>query len=153
MESTRRYGPYTQIELLTIDTLQKAHSDGTTFESGNDNPVLLEYYPEVWRVILYYKADTSKSKLEEIYCYEDNAAITTDKTADGQPLHPDFDTPEEFYEYIWDPQTGISSGGAAADAAYTNPNAQPFNKDSFILIMAGPDCQYGTDDDITNYLR
>jgi hypothetical protein len=31
------------------------------------------------------------------------------------------------------------------------PNGRPHNSDSFILISAGPDGEYGTGDDVTNF--
>lgn len=137
-EKTKRLGPYLRKDSVNIGTMQYAHLEGVNFKSGNDNPVIMDMYFEPPRAVLYYKADWDGKTIRERYSYEDNAAITTDKSVDGGSIHPHFDTPEEFYEYIRDPKT--------------DPNApRPYNADSFLLIMAGRDREYGTEDDITNF--
>lgn len=135
-EKTNRWGPYVKREDLNIGTMQDAHPEGVNFISGNDNPVIMDMYFEPPRAVLYYKANWEGKIIRERYSYEDNAAITTDMTIDGRSIHPHFDTPEEFYEYIRDPKTDQKA-------------PRPYNADSFLLIMAGRDREYGTEDDIT----
>ena len=103
---------------------------------SNDNPVFLDAFDyENRRPILYYRAHTRPDSPTETYDYHDNAAITTDTTDNGrQKLHPNFDTHEKFHQYILNPNTN-----------------QSYKQDAFILINAGPDHQFGTDDDITNF--
>ncbi len=93
--------------------------------------------------VLYYKANTSKKRIEEIYyCNDNDAIVQVKEQADGrgQRLHP-LGWPDNnflfFYEYIRDPK--ISA------------RAWPCRPDSYILISAGADGLYGTGDDIRNF--
>ena len=59
-----------------------------------------------------------------------------------------FNYPYDAYPYFRDPgQSNPSIGGSSGYAA---PHV-PRQKDKFILISAGPDRIYGTDDDITSF--
>ena len=107
------------------------------------------------RAILYFKANTSQHSVLDIYNFNDNADIITDQNADGY-IHAG--------GFIDDTGTAITVGGVSAwydfivdskseemsnNAAYE----RPYNKDTFILVNAGPDGVYGTPDDITNFTR
>lgn len=92
--------------------------------------------------ILYYKADASKKIIEEIYnCNDNDAIVQIKERADGGgSLHP-LGWPNNnfqfFYDYIRDPK--ISA------------RVWPYRPDSYILISAGADGLYGTNDDIRNF--
>jgi hypothetical protein len=101
--------------------------------------------------ILYFKANTDKVKLDKdapedsIYNFWDNQRlIEQGRVSDGKPLYEGFMTGgmnyDEFYERITDP---IKSPSAA--------NPWPVCMDSFLLISAGRDSLYGTNDDICNF--
>ena len=77
--------------------------------------------------ILYYRADPSASP---IYQYNNNNAMTV--------TFPDLDTQVKLDAHIVDPRL---------------PGNNPHNKDSYILISAGGDEQYGTADDILNFTK
>jgi type II secretory pathway pseudopilin PulG len=63
-----------------------------------------------------------------------------------------------FYDYVHPYPTlgpppvfgGNGRGYGIRDSKFTNPD-RPYNPDSYILISAGPDGYYGTEDDIHNY--
>lgn len=100
--------------------------------------------------ILYYRADTSGRTDSEIYRVGDNEALlqiieSTDVARKGtapaaywNPLAGQVDT---FYRQIRDPR--------ASTATFDVPQ----KPDSYILISAGTDGRFGTDDDITNFQK
>jgi prepilin-type N-terminal cleavage/methylation domain-containing protein len=99
--------------------------------------------------ILYYKAKVNKIEhaqgaSDNIYDFDNNKALCYTLTApwDGAPTTVLNDT--QFYgdDYIANKNTD----NPAASSTYL-----PYNKDSFILISAGKDGLYGTDDDIFNF--
>jgi len=107
--------------------------------------------------ILYYRANTS-SKYElgstwplpdQPYNSDDNVALInlgrlTQSGLFGEAHKLVNTTPNSdevaFYDYITDPQLFASTG-----------KRLPYNPDSYILISAGLDGLYGTEDDITNF--
>jgi len=97
--------------------------------------------------ILYYRADTSGKTISDVYVVGDNAMIVAAKEAEDQasdPLayHPLADPAGGygyFYDYIRDPKIP------------TEVKVWPYNPASYILISAGADGIYGTDDDIRNF--
>ena len=94
--------------------------------------------------ILYYRANTSKKNInhlrwsERIYNVEDNLGLVgLGRITDSEPHALD---PIKFYETITDPK------------ATTTPLVPwPYRPDSYILISAGLDGEYGTKDDIRNF--
>jgi len=95
--------------------------------------------------ILYYKADASKDMIDSenpdspdnVYNYKDNAKLLgLGVPGEDGEKHPLAD-PAFFCEYIRNTQIKTF--------------AKPFNSDSFILVSAGKDGVYGTDDDICNF--
>jgi type II secretory pathway pseudopilin PulG len=100
--------------------------------------------------ILYYKANTSKTvhdvtlpidPAENIYNVEDNQELVKlGKPWDLPPqgaAHTLFTNPEKFYLSTWNESiTSI---------------ARPYRIDSFILLSAGFDGEYGTPDDVFNF--
>ena len=113
--------------------------------------------------ILYYKANAASryfvgdiADVPEtsrwIYDYEDNRAIIELGTMEDQNIDHHFDqafTDDEdnngweiFYKTITNP---------AVDPTGTGDFRKPFNPKTFILISAGWDGVYGTNDDITNF--
>ena len=158
---TERHGPYMQTDTLRV---------GAMFEMGeafawatNPNPVFLDSINRGQpRAILYYRANRSKRLLADpgdpyltgainnplmavntIYDYRDNAAITEHVGAFTN------DDTNPFANYIWDTRTG----DMVTTKSWINPNARPYKADSFLLIGAGRDGLYGTEDDITNFTR
>jgi type II secretory pathway pseudopilin PulG len=98
--------------------------------------------------ILYYRANTSSKTIDAssyayqdlIYDVYDNDMLIAVKEMDDGLTNPLADTTnnhEFFYGYISDPK--IPVGG------------WPFNPESYLLISAGADGQYGTKDDICNF--
>ena len=95
--------------------------------------------------VLYYKANTSATDIDEmtetdkrIYNEDDNSAIVAQGTVKDGDSHVDFAGDEEFRTYITDPIASITK-------------ARPVRADSFLLISAGADGEYGTGDDICNF--
>jgi len=97
--------------------------------------------------ILYYKADPSSKKFDpglfdkQIYDAYDNAhLLSLGKLADGQPHK----LADDDYEYFYDPDYKIVDPKVTA-------MPWPHRPDSYILISAGADGEYGTEDDICNF--
>ena len=102
--------------------------------------------------ILYYKANTSSKTIEatplnnNIYNALDNFALITESPILTRETPPEYHPLGNaggaynfFYEYITDkniPQT---------------VRPWPYRADSYLLISAGPDGEYGTNDDVTNF--
>jgi len=157
-QEAERSGPYLKLSSVNIGTMQDAQGeDGTIWQSGtNSNPVFLDSIEKgEERPILYYRAKRSATSITGIYDYNDNFHITTDVTggAESAPVHPELycaggTDPDQWAKYVWDPKTGMLPDGSKD---YSYPSARPHNADSFLLINAGRDHQYGTPDDITNF--
>lgn len=97
--------------------------------------------------ILYYKADPSSKKFEpglfdkQIYdAYDNWALIRLGRLVDGQPHK----LADDDYEYFYDPDYKIVDPKVTA-------MPWPHRPDSYILISAGADGEYGTEDDICNF--
>lgn len=164
---TKRYGPYVNPEDFDYGPMYQVgqangQPDGVNWVSGNnDNPVFFgKCRPGGDRPILYFKANKAgrihfnptmfnANPGGLIYNYWDNGSILQDDV-----LHVDgYGDPLNFYgagsnpvEWsIFNPDTG---GGAA-----TMVSARPYKAESFLLINAGYDGMYGTEDDITNFKK
>ena len=104
--------------------------------------------------ILYYRANTSGKTIREIYNVRDNVPLITilKSIADGKD-HPLGD-PGGMYQFFYgdliiDPDQAI---GYIQDPKITAPAPPwPYRPDSYILISAGADGEYGTNDDIRNF--
>lgn len=153
-------------------------NDGTT-STGNSAPVITDIYRTI-RVsvpvgatgtksvqagtpVLYYKAniankfnDTSSATnitTNSVYnIYDNDEIVALGTVKDPLVLHK-IDaavttTPkgiDTFYEMI-------TNNTASANLTASNPNlSRPYRADSYILISAGFDGIYGTNDDVTNY--
>lgn len=106
-------------------------------------PVLCDVYPYamdtgIGMPVLYYRANTSAPDLDSIYNYADNKALVDlgKPWENGAPHRLDED---RFREQIQNQQVGLP---------WT-----PYKTDSFILISAGADGEYGTEDDVFNFGR
>jgi len=168
-----RKGPYLPPEGANVNTLLDLYGEGNFGNLGNSaDPnggiVLCDEYTrvrsnrtgkKVGMPILYYRADTSKTghmyqpldNSQNIYNCDDNIelinlglpwdlppdpthpmALGGGTTPDGVPSRP-----EIFYEKTEDTKvTAIK---------------RPYRSDSYILISAGFDGLYGTDDDVYNF--
>ena len=110
--------------------------------------------------ILYYKANPSKltheydEMITNIYLYADNHEILEieppwSDDPNGHPLHdpgaaaPPADAGYTFYNITTNPEVTVETSSGTY--------AQPYNKDSYILISAGHDGLYGTRDDVFNF--
>jgi type II secretory pathway pseudopilin PulG len=99
--------------------------------------------------ILYYRANASQKESQFVYDHFDNDTLIqakeqADKARRGQravPWNPLAGQADAFHRHIADPR------------ASTVDFYVPYKPDSYILISAGSDGLYGTDDDITNFGR
>ena len=100
--------------------------------------------------ILYYRANTSSKTIdyasyaypELIYNFEDDEELIKLGTVADNSTHEDFDYDTEFYDFDYK--------GGIVDSQITR-NDWPHRPDSYILISAGEDGEYGTRDDIRNF--
>ena len=146
-----RRGPYLPLENANVYRLKDIYEDVGPFD-GN-NYVICSIYTKkrhsdkkTGMPILYYKANTSQTAHDvndpnnpkNIYNYKDNHALLA-LGVPGEPgkNHPLFEDPRIFYEMTRDHKVTTLS----------IPNRQ----DSYILLSAGKDGLYGTEDDIGNF--
>jgi type II secretory pathway pseudopilin PulG len=149
---------YLQLEKVNAYRLWHLYGTGNTGLFQEDLFVLCDVYngvknqntgKKIGMPILYYKADTSNTKhdpnapddVENIYDYHDNDELVElgppPWNAGGTNPHPLLD-PATFYEATRDERIDIDTG-------------RPYRPDSYILISAGFDGMYGTDDDVFNF--
>jgi type II secretory pathway pseudopilin PulG len=154
-----RVGPYLQFENANAYMLAKIYGTGQTSPFQENNFVLCDVYTRQMRTgektgmpILYYKAETSNNlhdpnslptpqdNMGNIYNYWDNHVLV----GLGKP---------------WE-EAGKATTHSLADPVrfYRNTRndkittvRRPYRSDSYILISAGYDGEYGTADDICNF--
>jgi hypothetical protein len=148
-----RKGPYLPYASSNPYRLKDLYSDVGPFD-GNEY-VLCDIFGQVTHIgteekigmpILYYKADTSKTahdvndpnNPDNIYDYKDNHALLA-LGVPGKPgqKHPLYEDPKIFYEI-------------AINDRVAGPK-KPYRADTYILLSAGYDGLYGTEDDIANF--
>ena len=148
-----RKGPYVPEASSNPYRLKDLYGDVGPFE-GNEY-VLCDIFRQVTNndtgkkigmPILYYKADTSKTthdvndpnNPENIYDYRDNhALLSLDLPGKPGQRHPLYQNPKIFYEMTRNYRS-------------TKTN-KPQRADTYILLSAGRDGLYGTEDDIPNF--
>ena len=149
----QRKGPY--LELATASAFKTWEVIGPPDAPSKETYVLCDVFGrksvtigtksvKAGTPILYYKADTSGKSILRIYRRVDNDSLVYIKELEDQkkhpglrpPLNPLFDA-STFISYIKDPKI------TARD--------WPYRPDSYILISAGADGFYGTEDDIRNF--
>ena len=162
-----RFGPYISTDQLKIGTMNDVEipATATTPLTGdplkvwtNTNPVILDAFTKK-HPILYYRARKSARRLTDIddknngiFEYEHNAHITdlygmSDATPTDLGVEGDW---KRFPYYVWDKNTGVETG---TTTKFQSSGARPYRSDSFMLISAGNDGAYGTEDDICNFTR
>lgn len=159
--STRR-GPYLQLENASAYKIGNIYGKDDVGPFINESLVLCDVYSrirlkpldnddkvsgKVGMPILYYRADTSNNLhdpnvsdlSDNIYNYEDNEELVKlGKPWLAGASHRMYETPpEKFYEKTKNP--GITTSD------------RPYRSDSYILLSAGFDGDYGTADDIFNF--
>jgi len=144
----KRWGPYLELKNVNFGPVSKGYKDGSDYGVENSNNVFLSKIDkEVDRPVLYYRANKRGRTIRDIYDVDDNIRLTRISVA-GASYHTDFNTRSKFTQYLWDPTTGF---GTTDEDKLNSTAARPYNKDTFVLINAGPDGFYGTYDDITNF--
>ena len=149
-----RIGPYLEVGTASCFTLEQLFGTGTPTTLALDTYVLCDSFAaktvtiigtsktitvKAGRPILYYKAKTDSKVINigrverRIYNEEDNAVLVEL----NNPVTPDPLLSNFYDDYIIDPRV------TAID--------WPYRPDSYILISAGVDGLYGTNDDICNF--
>ena len=150
-----RKGPYLPIENANAHSLADLYGQDNTGPFDPNHFVLCDVFrsvkhrrtgKKVGMPILYYKANMAKTahdvndpnNPENIYDYRDNQALLA-LGVPGKPgqKHPLFENPKIFYEMT-------------RDYKATKVN-RPVRADTYILLSAGWDGLYGTQDDIPNF--
>ena len=151
-----RQGPFIDLENANPFTLGDIYEPSALKSAGvdPDKYVICDVYAErrhsgkkTGMPILYYRADTSKTghdvdnpdNPENIYNYKDNhTLLSLGVPGRSKTNHAMFTDPGLFYKYTEkNDEAAISS---------------PYRGKSYILISAGKDGLYGTDDDIFNFI-
>ena len=173
-----RRGPYLKLENANTYRLRDLYGSGNTAPFEEDLFVLCDVYKRINRAtgiktgmpVLYYRANTSGTKHplnipeinknnnisiddpDNIYDYKDNDELVLlglpwsslvpapshpMASDNGTTLSGDPTTPFNFYRWIWNDQIEVID--------------RPYRSDSYILLSAGFDGEYGTRDDIFNF--
>ena len=149
---------YLPLENANAYKLNDIYPNVATSPFNGDRFVLCDVYTRVMNLttgkrigmpILYYKANTSlaahdltdENNLQNIYKYQDNHdLVKVGKPWNPPPTGPDhtlYSDPLQFYRSTWNEKV------SAMD--------RPYRVDSFVLISAGFDGEYGTPDDVFNF--
>ena len=155
-----RKGPYLQVDKDNAHRMKNIYGAGSNVSPFLEGSfVMCDVYTRVTLVgdpcvysmvgrkvgmpILYYKADTTNVLHNDafpddsIYDYRDNdELVAIGKPWDFTDAH-ELDDPANFYFDTWN--TKITAA------------ERPYNPDSYILISAGYDGEYGTVDDVYNF--
>jgi type II secretory pathway pseudopilin PulG len=154
-----RKGPYLPLEKANAYRLGDIYGSAVTAPDTNDF-VLCDEYARVKNIstgkrigmpILYYKANTSGIKHDptdlptltdnkgQFYNYRDNDyLVSLGMPWNSSAVHPMYTEPARFYTSTRNDNIALTKG-------------RPYRADSYILISAGFDGQYGTPDDIFNF--
>ena len=170
---TKREGPYISVDDVEVlnfrqidadsdqnvgEAYQKVNFQGVPALTSNLNPVFVDKFKSNRpRPILYYKANKRNTTMREqvdtylnIFDYDDNSDITDEYgfTVHDSNLSGNNETDYKIFSYfLWDNKTGNGT------VPFNSGTARPYNQDSFILWSAGPDGEFGTEDDVTNFER
>jgi type II secretory pathway pseudopilin PulG len=160
-----RKGPYLPLDNANAYQLMDLYE--VTGPFAGDNFVLCDVFRRVTHLqsgrkvgmpILYYKANTARvqhdinnpDNPQNIYDYRDNYELARlgkpfDPPPDGTPhrLSQEAGQPEGYRFYMNTTNDKLLASLAAA--------VRPYRADTFILISAGSDGEYGTPDDICNF--
>ncbi|MBN2181395.1 MAG: type II secretion system protein [Sedimentisphaerales bacterium] len=161
VDTTARKGPYLPIENANAYRLADIYNDTGSFESAHF--VLCDVFGRVKHrgtgksigmPILYYKANTANTSHninnpddpDNIYDYMDNQQLLLL----GKPWDPPGSAGGTAHK--------LATEGGAGKRFYLNTwntqvttRYQPYRKDTYILMSAGNDGEFGTADDICNY--
>lgn len=145
-------GPYLPKEYANISRLAEIYGKGRTSPFPEDYLVLCDTFKKkrpsgkkTGMPILYYRADPNRTvhdvnnpdNPENIYNYKDNQAlIALGIPRKPKAVHPLLDS-KRFYKMTQDHKSDSAS--------------IPYRPDTYLLISAGSDGRYGTDDDIVNF--
>lgn len=154
---------YLPIEKANAYKLADIYGRGNTSLFAEEAFVLCDVYPNVTYLgragreligmpILYYKANTSNSRhilrtptdvRNNIYNFVDNHVLVgLGAPWEAGRKHPLFEDPKKFYEMTVNDQIDLDGDGVGD---------RPCRADSYILLSAGHDGLYGTDDDVFNF--
>jgi prepilin-type N-terminal cleavage/methylation domain-containing protein len=149
-----RKGPYLELEVANPVKLDDIFDD--TSPLGGDTYILADKFEKVIHKstrkrtgmpILYYKADTSKFSHDDALCDADESVNqNTYNYAHNEPLvllDPPFETTASMFD-------AATFYNAIKNPNFTDP-VRPYRAESFILMSAGPDGEYGTEDDVFNF--
>ena len=154
-----RKEPYLPLESANVYRLKDLYRNPGPFAPIQDRVVVLcDVYTratnlttgkKVGMPILYYEANTSRTvhdlvnpdNAQNIYDYKDNNMLVElgkpwNPPPTGTP-HAFYSDPKKFYESTWNKKVSAIT--------------RPYRADSFILISAGFDGEYGTPDDVFNF--
>ena len=161
-----RPGPFLPLENANVVPLGEIYKLFGSFDPCDF--VLCDVYNRVTDIktgrkvgmpVLYYKANTSKQTHnllkpddpDNIYNWEDNAELLKL----GMPFNPG--RPPKLHSFAGDTTKGLPAEPAGKRFYWNIRNekvsaiSRPYRADSYILISAGWDGEYGTADDICNF--
>ena len=143
--SISKPGLFVDTSPLAPDTFVLCDVFGSKTISMTDGTIVKAGAP-----ILYFKADTTAKTIRGIYRIVDNEAIVVMKQqADGR-IHPLVD-PTNAYQFFYGNSDPLDNIVGRIEDQKIKARIWPYRPDSYILISAGADGIYGTEDDIMNF--
>jgi type II secretory pathway pseudopilin PulG len=163
IDTNARKGPYLPIENANAYRLQDIYRETNTGPFEPSHFVLCDVFGRVTHTgtgkrigmpILYYKANTANTMhdiqnpddTDNIYDYHDNQELLLL----GKPWDPPGGVGEPHKLAIEDGKPGVRFYMNTWNDQVTTRN-RPYRADTYILISAGNDGEYGTADDICNF--
>jgi len=164
---------YVKPQSANVNRLDKIFPERVGSSLMGDMLVVCDVYTQNWTnpqtgesigmPVLYYRADPTKrghSQAEadsgqSIYDYRDNDALVQLGMPFEQP-------PPSGPAHLMDsrglptmhrPPLDRSSAQVFYDKTWNDSAGEPYNSDTYILLSAGFDGEYGTDDDVFNFIR
>ncbi len=101
--------------------------------------------------VLYYKANTSGSQIDQIYNFLDNNELVLVKEMSDNRAHPLASGLPGVNQTDFIYGTGIGGLTGYFQDPKVTTRVWPYRPDSYMLISAGPDGLYGSEDDVRNF--
>jgi len=145
--NTAREGPFIDTSKATIQNLTTSGSNQNIYVGSTEaNPNIPAIIDDFGRPVLYYAATDANTGMNK-YAYNDNLPFY--KTWTGNKKTDDWIANTGTVTF-GDGKSLTGFNGFIHNPAITS-SAQPMNPKSYLLISAGPDGLFGTQDDITNF--
>ena len=161
--SNKTYGPYLNAKSNQLHQIDEGGGDSTDDGSDIDQYTADEpkyvFMDPFGRHVLYYKARLSESGVGNIYRRGDNWGgsnqwLLTFEDKKYKLTHEDPNSDSKISDQIWDApgfRRFIYDPPTTDSMPNSDDEGTPYNNNTYLLMMAGPDKRFGTADDICNF--